>query len=328
MKIMVGGIVILLGIVAEECFVRRKFLKFAKRDDSILKETSDCCKKRNKILVEQYEKAAPNGILPNGTELQITSHDGFRLQGKLYRKDEKKQPKAVVVAVHGYHSGGMRDMAQFARMYQRAACDYLIISQRCHEDSDGEYITFGKEEAGDCLKWCNRITEIYREKFKIRIPIVLHGLSMGGATVLLAAAYRDNQLNIRLCIADSAYDNLRRQTEYFLRRFPLGIRQCIVKRIDQTAKKICGHKISECAPDQYMNRIKVPVILIHGKEDHFVLPISAENLYKAYREDTDMSQGRKCRLYYIEKAGHMESYAINPELYEKIFISSIDEVIN
>lgn len=78
----------------------------------------------------------------------------------------------------------------------------LIPSMRACGDSDGEYIGMGWLDKDDLQCWIKLITE-QNEKSEI----ILHGSSMGAATVLMASG--DNlPENVKAIIADSAYTSV------------------------------------------------------------------------------------------------------------------------
>ena len=110
----------------------------------------------------------------------VRSHDGLELVGKYYAG----QPgKPVILFFHGYRSTGERD-ASGAFWYCRE-CGYsmLMVDQRAHGESEGRTISFGIKERYDCLTWVNEILR----RFGSETEILLSGISMGGATVLMAS---------------------------------------------------------------------------------------------------------------------------------------------
>lgn len=292
-----------------------------KRSEKALQITSDNCKPRDKAYLLQYEEAIKSDALNDPIIVHIKSRDGLVLKGRLYKKQTSK-PKAVVVAVHGFHSTGLRDMGRFADMYLRNGFDFLIISQRSHFDSEGEYLTFGVKESQDVLDWVNIVRKIYTPE----IPIILHGVSMGAATVLITSGIYENRLegnskpNIACCIADSPYTDILSQAGYLL-----GNRHSIIKSIliGLFKANMCLRakvKARDASPLAIMKNINVPVMFIHGKDDRYVLPDNSVRLYEACNSNIK-------KLLLVEGAGHVCSYVIQPDEYEKSFISFISNII-
>ena len=59
----------------------------------------------------------------------------------------------------------------------------LLVDERSHGDSEGEYIGFGCLDRMDALGWIEWLVGRCGEDMEI----LLHGTSMGGATVLMAS---------------------------------------------------------------------------------------------------------------------------------------------
>ena len=243
------------------------------------------------------------------------------LKGRLYKK-QKNKPRAVVIAVHGFHSGGLRDMGRFADMYSRNGFDYLIISQRSHFDSEGEYLTFGAKESLDVLDWVDIVRKIYAPD----IPIILHGVSMGAATVLIAAGIYDNLVddnskpNIICCIADSPYDNIIGQIEYLLGKRSNITKKIVIGLFKANMRLRAKANASDASPITSMAYIKLPIMFVHGKDDRYVLPDNSLRLYEVCKSEIK-------ELLIVEEAGHVCSFVVNPDEYEKVFASFVDRIL-
>ena len=295
--------------------------EFMKRSDRALNITSDNCKPRDRAYLLQYEEALKGEALRDPILVHIKSRDGLVLKGRLYKK-QKNKPRAVVIAVHGFHSGGLRDMGRFADMYARNGFDYLIISQRSHFDSEGEYLTFGAKESFDILDWADIVRKIYAPN----IPIILHGASMGAATVLIAAGMHDNLVdsnikpNIICCIADSPYDDIISQIEYLLRERSNITKKIAIGLFKANMRLRAKANSSDASPITSMSHIKLPVMFVHGKDDRYVLPDNSLRLYEVCKSEIK-------ELLIVEEAGHVCSFVVNPDEYEKVFTSFVDRIL-
>lgn len=266
-------------------------------------------------MEDALKKESLNGF----KQLCIKSSDGLELNGKLFAKN--KFPRAVVIAVHGYHSGGIRDMGRFAELYLKLGFDYLIISQRAHENSKGVYITFGAKESLDVLEWIKAIRKFYDNS----IPIILHGLSMGAATVIMAAG--NNQIkklkekhNIVCCIADSPYRDILSQARYLMQD------RCIISQEVNLAifkgyiKNTSHINIKTTSPVKAAANLDIPILLFHGKWDKLIPAYNSQIIFDNVRH-----QNKK--IVYVEGAGHVCSYVVNPDLYEFEFKNFIENVL-
>ncbi|MBE6534804.1 MAG: alpha/beta hydrolase, partial [Ruminococcaceae bacterium] len=110
----------------------------------------------------------------------IQSYDGLKLHASLINVENAK---GVVIIFHGYRSFGARDFCQQIPLLHNEGYNIMLVDQRSHGQSEGKYICYGTKEHKDALLWRKKASEIYGNK----LPIAFFGLSMGGATVLMAS---------------------------------------------------------------------------------------------------------------------------------------------
>ena len=130
-------------------------------------------------------------------DIEIKSYDGLTLRGK-YFEYEKGAP--VEILFHGYRGNGERDVSGGIERCFKVGRNVIIIDHRASGASDGSVITFGIKEKRDCLKWI----EYAVERFGKDTKIVIGGVSMGAATVMMAAA-EELPENVVYAIADCGY---------------------------------------------------------------------------------------------------------------------------
>ena len=238
--------------------------------------------------------------------IHITSKDGYDLSAYLFRTKENNGK--VVVSCHGYHGWGLFDMARYLPMYEKAGLDTLIICQRAHEGSEGKYITFGAKEQEDVILWCNKLIELYGEN----VEIVLHGVSMGGATVCLASGNDNLPSQVKCTVSDCAYESMEKQAETSLNT-PSFLIKPALSAISFWTKRLAGFSVRECAPIEAVKKARVPMLFIHGTADTFVPFEMADHIY-------DACTSEKEKLY-IKGAVHAASYTTDPDTYTKTFLS-------
>mgnify|MGYP003599421876 FL=1 len=144
--------------------------------------------------------------------------------------------------------------------------------------SEGRYLTMGYRESEDVAAWARRIAQEHPDA-----KIVLHGVSMGAATVMLSAAREDLPEQAVACIEDcgytSAYDLLVHQiTESFgLPAFPA------MNLLDWRCQKVAGFSLHEAVPGVAVQHSRLPILFIHGTKDTLVPVAMAEELYEEAR---------------------------------------------
>ncbi len=231
----------------------------------------------------------------------IRSFDGLELYGRYYHV---KDGAPVQIQFHGYRGTALRDFCGGSRLAMEAGHNCLVVDQRSHGKSQGKCICFGIKERYDCLAWAGYAAE----RFGGETPIVLSGVSMGAATVLMAAEL-DLPGNVRCIIADCPYSS----PEGIIRKFcaRIGILPGLVfPLIALGARLYGGFSIRASSAIASVARTELPILLIHGEADHFV-PCSMS------REIAAACKG-PVRLETFPKAGHGLSYIVDSRRYERV----------
>jgi uncharacterized protein len=246
----------------------------------------------------------------NPQDLWITSKDDLKLHA--YYLPCEKTPKALVILHHGYTSQG-KNMAIFAKLYRdHLDVDILVLDMRAHGQSEGRYLGFGYLEKEDTRQWIQTMKEISGQYY----PVILHGISLGGSTVLSLAGH-DCPEDVKIIISDSGFSDLNQQ---FKRQFkeifhlpsfpliPLGSFWCKIN---------LGFSFKEASPIRNADHIKVPTLIIHGLKDMFV----------PYPMSNDLYSGLRCKkqLIQYENAAHALTYPLNKEDYETQVLRFIQE---
>lgn len=243
--------------------------------------------------------------------LEIESNDGLTLRAKLLEADY--DTNKVLIAIHGYHSYNLREYAYYLKFYHELGFHILLPDNRAHGESEGKYIGFGWLDRLDCIKWINEMKSYFHQD----LQIVLHGISMGSATVLMASGEKlpsDVKCIISDCGFTSVYDEM---------KYEAKDNQFISKVILPTAtllsKKRVGYSFKEASTIEQVKKSQTPTLFIHGDQDDYVPTYMVYDLYNACPADKD--------LLIIEGAKHAESYLINQELCEKTIIEFMSQYI-
>lgn len=233
--------------------------------------------------------------------VRITAEDGTELVGHWFRQEDARR---TIVAMHGWRSSYGMDFGMIADFWLDNGCNVLFAEQRGQNSSGGAYMGFGMIERFDCRSWVNFVNERCGET----LPVYLAGVSMGAATVLMAAGL-EMPTNVRGVIADCGFTSPHAIWEY-ISRHNLHMQFGLKGRM---ADRICRRKIHMGAADystvEALRSTTLPVLFIHGTDDHFI-PI--EMTYENYKA----CAGPK-RLLVVPGAEHGMSYAVDREGYEK-----------
>lgn len=233
-------------------------------------------------------------------DVKLKSRDGLQLIGHWYPCEN---PKRVIVAMHGWRSTWYRDFGMIVDFWHNEGCSILFAEQRGQNNSGGEYMTFGYMERFDCLDWVNWVNE----KTSHQYPIYLAGVSMGASTVLMTAGLEIPD-NVKGVVADcgftSAYDIWKFVVKDNL-HLSYGFRGYM---IDEICKKKINTNSKDITTITAMQNTRVPILFIHGSEDHFV-PIKMT--YQNYQ-----ACNAPKKLLVVPGAGHGQSYYLEKENYE------------
>lgn len=151
----------------------------------------------------------------------------------------------------------------------------LTPDLRASGDSEGRFLTMGCRESEDIAAWARLVAQRHPQA-----KMVLHGVSMGAASVMLAAAREDLPTQAVACVEDcgytSAFDLLVHQiTESFgLPAFPA------MQLLDWRCQKVAGFSLREAEPVAAVKKSKLPILFIHGSKDPLVPVSMAEELYE------------------------------------------------
>ena len=291
-----GGLILLCLITALICFLlvfyspKRKELA----DDEILLPPGRVYEPFHGMITEWTKEARR---LPH-EDMEITSFDGLTLRGKYY---EYAKDSPLELIFHGYRGTAERDLSGGIERCFKLGRSALVIDQRAHGRSDGRVITFGVRERKDCLSWIDYATRRFGKERKI----IITGVSMGAATVMMAAG-EDLPENVVCVLADCGYSSAKEIIKKVMRRMNLPA-ELLYPFVRLGARIYGGFDLEENPPIEAMKRCKVPVIFIHGDTDNFVP-------FEMSRELFDALDGPKS-LVAIPGAGHGLAYPANKELY-------------
>lgn len=241
-------------------------------------------------------------------EVWITSQDGLRLYGRYYAG---REGAPVQLMFHGYRSAAERDFCGGLQEAIDRGFNVLLVDQRGHGKSEGRCLTMGVMERYDCLAWA----EYAAQRFGKERPLLLYGMSMGAATVLMAAGL-PLPGSVAGIVADCGYTSpaaiiksvlIKRGYPLFPTYFLTRLGGCIFG----------GFDLESASAPEAMERCKTSVLFIHGDDDHFVpCAMGQENYARC-------AAAHK-RLLIVPTAGHGLSYMVDYDAY----MTAVDEFLD
>ena len=231
----------------------------------------------------------------------ITSRDGLKLHAYYYPNGD--QPKKFVIGIHGYRSYSRPEYAPYVEFYRSLGYSMLLPDDRAHAPSEGEYIGFGVLDRMDCVDWCKYIVKTYGED----VEILLHGVSMGGATVVAASGESDLPEQVKGIVADCAFTSAWDVLHYQMKETMHLPADLLLPRIEKLCEKKAGYNFHAHSAIEQVQNAKVPMLFVQGGKDTMVPPHMAHELYEACPAEK--------RLLFVDEAAHGESIAFAPDGY-------------
>ena len=241
------------------------------------------------------------------TREHIVSEDGLTLTGHVWKAEGDSTRGASadwVILAHGWN-GDWTEMTHYAHAYATHGYDVLVPEMRGHGTSEGAVVGMGWLDRRDLVSWARWIVDNYGED----IRIVMHGHSMGAASVVLAAAEADLPEQVRAAVSDSAYSDVINLIAPALRNgFRLPTHPTLELARAAFMLRLDGYDLADAAPEAAAGGTRVPVMVVHGVCDTFVPPYMARRIYDALPEGSR-------ELLVVRGANHCQSSLADPDLY-------------
>lgn len=229
----------------------------------------------------------------------------------------------TVILVHGY-TDSAAGMAYLTEEYLKRGITVLAVDCRGHGYSGGKYITMGWTDAKDLARWIEFLLQRSGEK----VRIILHGVSMGAATVIQTVVLKQMQpfvSHIVTVVADCSFSSasaqIRHQARLLFGKSPVQhfTGNLIVAGLSAVNLFVNGFLLCQDSPRAALYRrqrlpaAQIPLILFHGGRDAFVPDSMASELVKA-------AGGYLVTEHRVSDAPHIGCYFYEPDIYMKTIL--------
>jgi len=233
----------------------------------------------------------------------ITSRDGLKLHASLLRADIPTDK--YVFAVHGYRCNGNKEFDSISRFYHEQGINVFMIDHRASGESEGKYITYGAKERDDCMDWLNYMIS----NFGSDISILIHGCSMGSATVMLLTG-KVLPANVKFAVSDCGYSTLKGQLYHNFNQYKL-IPMIFYPLYKHAAMLEADFNPDDVSPIDAVGKCTIPMIFAHGKKDEFVP-------FNMVLANYDACSSPDKKLFTVEGAEHVQAFQMSDEFKDAI----------
>ncbi|MGN0526918.1 MAG: alpha/beta hydrolase [Acutalibacteraceae bacterium] len=206
-----------------------------------------------------------------GEIVGVTNREGKTVNTLQVKNADYSRSYAVLCHPYGVD---FYAMSVYAKHYYEMGFNVVVVEARGHGDSEYSRITMGWLDRFDVVDVTENIVK-QDEKAKI----VIHGVSMGGATAVSVSgeALPSNVFAIiDDCGFESVWKSLSGQLkENHIPSFPLLYVSSGVTDL------ISGWSFKEASPLEQVKKATVPMLFIHGENDSFVHISQSNNLFMA-----------------------------------------------
>lgn len=243
--------------------------------------------------------------------VSIVSRDGLELSGRYYHV---KDGAPLDIGFHGYRSHPLTDFSGGTELSFGLEHNVLLVDERAHGKSEGSTISFGILERQDVLSW----VEYALARFGDDVKILIYGVSMGGATVLMASDL-EFPPNVKGIIADCPYAKPLDVILYVGKEtaFP----NWLIKPFACLGARIWGgFDLLSTDAVRAVTNTKIPILIIHGEDDRYVPCQMSETVAQANPE--------MVRRITFPGAAHGISYLQDTPRYHRIVKDFLRNIMN
>lgn len=234
------------------------------------------------------------------TEVQV-ENDGFKLVGEYYDFGKDRcviiLPGRCECLIYSYY---------FAKPYEKAGFNVLVVDTRCHGKSEGIYNTIGVKESGDVLAWA----KLMHERFGNR-EIYIHGICIGTSSGLFALTSPNRPDYLKGLVTEGCYVSLR---ETFKRHMMADNRPLfpVLDEVMWLVNKHTGTNVYTQKPIRAIKKLPADcrVLFLYGEKDIFSIPPKSRKLFAACNV-----QDKK--IVWFPQGGHSHLRINNVETYDQ-----------
>lgn len=221
------------------------------------------------------------------TDVQLDS-DGLRLAG--WHLPASSPARPVVVICHGL-GANKQNFLHAVSLVHSVDYNVLIFDFPGHGDSDGRTFTFGIKESEDVKAACDFVRSRHPSS-----KVYGLGYSVGGSALLRMASQHGGFDKI---VIDSSFANAERVALHSMLWYLGPFKRPTFHVGRFWGWVFSGVDVAEHNPEEYIARVRCPLLIIHGTADAMIPISESERLQSA--------AAGNATLWKVDNAGHIET---------------------
>lgn len=235
---------------------------------------------------------------------QRTNSRGLKLNARLFQVEGECHK--YIFLNHG-NTCVYTGMLKYIAMLLSMGINVFAPDHSGRGDSEGKYNTYGYYEHKDSLEWLDYLYNIDKDA-----EVGVMGESMGGTISLLMASQDDR---LKLVIEDCGFHNAYESVRYITGKKIGFLSKIIMPLVNLILYLTTGARLKSVDAIRAVDKIKIPLLIIHGMKDDKVLPESAFLIHDANPDN---------EIEIFEDAEHAQCYGSDRERYKNIISSFME----
>jgi esterase/lipase len=334
-------------------FVLVALILISKKENLIAHKMSEDIAKKHGICIENIENnkyglvltqdrtAIPGAVVENialSVPKQENSDERIIRYGRLVRY---ANAQGTILICHGFMTDKF-DVAFLRHMFPKGKFNFMTFDFRAHgECVQGQRCTFGRDESLDVLTAGHFLKNHPDLK---GLPLMVYGFSMGAVASIEAQAKDMNlfaamildcpfdsteniikkcleSLQFSLCGYEFAFPACGLLQRYAFHPYVQAIIVAILKTVAHLDMRNIETRVYPITPAESAQKVKVPCLFIHCKNDEKVPVDAVKNIYNGVGADYKM-------LWLTNGRRHFDSYFYNPEKYISMVQTFLEKAVN
>ena len=231
------------------------------------------------------------------TDYTVTSYDGYVLHAQFLKNPG--DTNRYVILSHA-NTGDRFGVMKYAVMYLEQGFNVIVYDLRGHGLNEPTFCTYSVRERKDLL--C--LIQDSRNRYPDAALFGLHGESLGAATSI---AVREDHPAVDFVVADCGFSDIVPVLKVGMKGMHLP--PFLVGIASVGTRIRYGYSYREMRPIESLKGNRIPILFIHGAEDHFILPDHSQRMKNA--------TGGYAEIHLIAGAGHAMSILTDPKAYSQ-----------